>query len=164
MDVLKNLFSIAYKENGESKTVDIYQEYGAFLTETSSDGHSNYDALLAPPSMKPYIAVNFREEDGEKLPDELPLPRYEARDITLHFALIAEGKQEWIKNYSRFLALLKTGWLTLIVPELGREFCVYYKECSTFEQLSLLENGKTVSRFKIKFREPNPSNGLPITR
>lgn len=75
MEILESLLTI----NGK----DIYKEYRAFLAEDKSGGHDNYNALLQVPTMKAYTAVTFREQNGENLPDSLPAPHYEARDVTL---------------------------------------------------------------------------------
>lgn len=147
MDYLKGLLYINQQ--------DVYEQYGVFLTETTSGAHSNYDALLLPAKLKPYISVDFREEDGEKLPDVL-LPRYEGRDVVLHFALHAADPDAWKTNYVAFMTLLKSGWLNIRVPELNKTYRMYVKEFSNYEQLTPIQ-GEIYSRFKVKFREPNPS-------
>lgn len=90
MKILEGLLTI----NG----VDIYKEYNAFLAEDSAAGHSNYDELLKVPAMKAYTTVSFREENGERLPDVLPEPHYEARDVTLQFGILTGTKEEWYRN------------------------------------------------------------------
>lgn len=137
---------------------DVYKEYGIFLTESKMGEHENYDALLKPPAMKAYTTVSFREQDGEKLPDVLPLPCFEARDVTLYFALVADTRANWSARYTAFFTLLKSGWLNIRVPELDKTYRVYYKECSSYEQLTYLEDEAVyASRFKVKFREPKPA-------
>ena len=128
---------------------DVYLLYGAYLTESQEWGHTNYDSLLQPPKMKAYVSVDFREEDGEKLPDIL-LPRYEARDVTLHFALRANDPDTWKTKYASFLALLKSGWLDIRVPELGKTYRMYVKEFSNYEQLTAIK-GEIYSRFKVEY-------------
>ena len=90
MKILEGLLTI----NG----VDIYKEYNAFLAEDSAAGHSNYDELLKVPAMKAYTTVSFREENGERLPDVLPEPHYEARDVTLQFGILTGTKEEWYRK------------------------------------------------------------------
>ncbi len=87
MDILKGLLLI----NG----VDVFVDYGAFLAEEKAGDTKNYSALLKPPSAKPHTAVSFREKDGEKLPDAL-LPAWEARDVTLQFAIIAADRAQFL--------------------------------------------------------------------
>lgn len=134
---------------------DVFRQYGVYLTEQQEWGHTNYDALLLPPRLKEYVAVDFREEDGEKLPDNL-IPRYEARDVTLHFALRAPDPATWKTKYTAFLVLMKSGWLDIRVPELDKTYRMYVKEFSNYEQLTPIR-GEIYSRFKVKFREPDPS-------
>lgn len=150
MKILEGLFFI--------NDVDVYKEYSAFLVEDKVGAHVNYNELLKPPAMKSYTAVSFREQDGENLPEELPSPCFEARDVTLYFAIISETKAGLIANYAAFFSLLKSGWLNICVPELNRTYKMYYKSCTNFDQLTYLE-GEAVyaSRFKVKFREPKPS-------
>jgi hypothetical protein len=147
MEYLKELLYI--------NDMDVFKEYGVFLTETEAGGHTNYDALLLPPKLKEYVVVDFREEDGEKLPDNL-IPRYEARDVTLHFALRASNPIAWKTKYTAFLTLLKSGWLNIRVPELDKTYRMYVKEFSSYEQPTPFA-GEIYCRFKVRFREPNPS-------
>lgn len=140
---------------------DVFKTYGTFLTEEKEGEFSNYDTLIKPPAMKSHVAVSFREEDGEKLPDILT-PAFEPRDITLFFAILAEDKAAFIKRFSAFVELLKTGadgtgWLNIFVPELGKTYRVYYQSCSQYSQLTTLEGGEVAARFKVKFREPKPT-------
>lgn len=136
---------------------DVFVEYGAFLVEDKLGDHTNYSEMLKPPAMKAYTAVAFREQDGEKLPDVL-LPRFEARDVTLYFAIIAETKALFVARYIAFVTLLKSGWLHIRVPELDKTYRMYYKECSKYDQLTYLKDEAVyASRFKLKLREPKPT-------
>ena len=101
---------------------DVYLQYGAFLTEDKQGDYSNYSALLKPPSMKDYPAVVYRERDGEELPEVLPQPRFEARDVTLYFAIVAETTQKWLERYTGFVNLLKSGWLQIRLPEIDKTY------------------------------------------
>lgn len=150
MDILKGLLLI----NG----VDVFADYGAFLAEEKAGDTKNYSALLKPPAAKPHTAVSFREKDGEKLPDAL-LPAWEARDVTLQFAIIAADRAQFLSRYSSFLKFLKAGdkgWLTINPPELGRSYRMYYKDCTDYTQLTDF-GGEVIAKFSVKFREPVPS-------
>lgn len=137
--------------------VDIYKTYSAYLVEDKQGAHTNYNELLKPPAMKAYTAVSFREQDGENLPDILPAPCYEARDVTLYFAIVSTTKSDWIAKYTSFVAFLKSGWLNIRLPELDKTYKVYYKSCSNYEQLTYLtDEAVYASRFKVKLREPKP--------
>ena len=149
MEILEGLLFI--------NDTDVYTGYGAFLTEDSPGNFSNYSELLKPAKMKPYTAVDFREENGEKLPDILPDPAYEARDVTLYFAIMADTAAVFLSRYSDFLRLLKSGWLDLRLPELGKTYRMYYKDSPGYEQLTPID-GKVAAKFKVTLREPGPGN------
>ena len=138
---------------------DAYAVYGAYLAEEKEGSHKNYDSLMKPSKAKAHVAVNFREDDGEKYPDTL-LVASEARDIDLRFAIIATDKTVFLQQYKAFLGLLKTGangWLDLRFPELGMTFRVFYKESSGYEQLTYFDDGEVGAILTVKFHEPIPS-------
>lgn len=149
MKILEGLLTI----NG----VDVYKEYNAFLAEDSASARTNYDELLKVPVMKAYTAVSFREENGERLPDVLPQPHYEARDVTLQFGILTDSASEWYRKFAAFQAFLRSGWLEFSLPELGTVYRMYLKSCATHQILTPLNtNGKVYGKIKMKFREPNP--------
>ena len=148
MEILKGLLYV--------NNVDVYEEYGVFLTEDASGKHDNYSALLTSPRTKPYVAVNFREDNGEKLPTVLPDPAFEARDVTLYFAIIADVASSFKARYFAFINFLKSGWLEMRLTELNRNYKMYYLECPGHEQITDFE-GQVAARFKVKFREPVPN-------
>lgn len=153
MKILEGLLTI----NG----VDIYKEYNAFLAEDSAASHSNYDELLKVPAMKVYTAVSFREENGERLPDILPEPHYEARDVALQFGILTETKEEWYQKHVAFLSFLKSGWLVFALPELKVNYRMYFKSSMTHQMVSPFKNrDKVYGKFKLKFREPNPYTNI----
>lgn len=149
MEILEGLLTI----NG----VDIYKEYNAFLAEDSASAHTNYGELLKFPAMKAYTPVAFREENGERLPDVLPEPHYEPRDVTLQFGILTETTAEWYRKFTAFQTFLKSGWLVFSLPELGTTYRMYLKSCATHQMTTPLNTGgKVYGKIKMKFREPNP--------
>ena len=136
---------------------DAYTAYGAFLSADKRGEFKNLSALLKPPAMKPYVAVAYREDDGEELPDVLPAPAFEARDIDLQFTIIAGSASQFMQRYTAFVQMLRSGWLTIRVAEVAKTFRVYYKNSTEFGQLTPLEGGAVAGKFKVKFREPNPA-------
>lgn len=137
---------------------DVWKEYGVFLTEDKEDERSNWDELLKPLTMKSYTEVDFRERDGVKLPGVLPSPKFEARDFTLYFAMLADDPEQFHARRQSFLRLLTSGWLELQVSGLNRHLKVYYKECSEYRQLTDPNgSGEVCANFKVKFREPEPA-------
>ena len=150
MTILNNLLLI----NG----VDVFVTYGAFLAEDRDGEMANYSALLKPPAAKPHVCVNFREQNGEKLPSVL-VPAFEARDIVLQFAILAANKTIFLQKYAAFVAFLKngaSGWLNIHLPELSKTYRVYYMSCTEYGQLTSFETD-VAAKFSVKFREPEPS-------
>lgn len=149
---LKNLVII----NGK----DIWTTFGAFLVEEKRGGRENLTAIMTPSKAKSHVAVNIREENGSQYSAVLDV-KSEERDVTLHFALVADSRSEWLRKYREFIAFLKTGnngWLSVRFPELDLTLRMFYLESSSYKPLSYLWNeGIHASRFKIKFKEPEPT-------
>ena len=149
---LKNLVVI----NG----TDIWTEFGAFLTEEKKGGRENLTAIMPPSKVKGHVAVNIREENGSKYSEHLEV-KNEERDVTLHFALFAETKSEWLRRYMDFISFLKTGdngWLNMRFTELNLTMRMFFVESPSYKPLTYLwKEGVQASRFKVKFREPVPS-------
>lgn len=137
--------------------VDVWTEYGAWLAEDKEGETTNYSALQKPPAVKPQVAVNIREEDGEKLPEDL-MQRWEPRDVTLKFAIAAESRAAFNTRRDSFISFLKKGlkgWLEISVPELDRTFRMYYRDCGSYTHLEDM-GGSVAGMFSVKFREPKP--------
>ena len=139
---------------------DIWKEYGVFLTEEKKGGRENLTAIMAPAKAKGHVGVNIREHDGVKYSADLN-PRSEERDVTLHFALFAPTKEQWLSRYRAFIIFLKQGekgWLRVRLPELDLTMRMFYVDSSSYKPLTYLwKEGVQASRFKVRFREPEPS-------
>lgn len=149
MDILKGLLYI----NNE----DVYEKYGAYLTEEKPEDTTNYDALMQPSEVKEQEEVSFRENDGVELPAEI-VQSLKARDVTLKFAMAADNKATFLTNYKAFLEMLRKGnkgWLDVYLPELDMHFAFYYKSAEKYKQLTDFE-GMVMGRFAVRFREPKP--------
>ena len=99
---------------------DIWKAYGAFLVEKKRGDRNNLKAIMAPAKTKTHVAVDIREEDGEKYSSALEV-RNQARDVKLYFALYADTRDEWLSRYKAFIAFLKQGddgWLDIRFPDL----------------------------------------------
>lgn len=140
--------------------IDIYSEYGAFLSEERKGGRENLKSIHTPSSTKKHVAVNFRELTGEKYAKEL-LVINEARDVTLTFCIYAPTKEKWLEQYHAFIACLKRGdkgWLVFWFPSINLELKMFYQSCTSYAPLTYLwQPGVQASHFKIKFREPQPT-------
>ena len=96
MEILKGLLYI--------NNVDVYETYGAFLTEEKQGDTSNYDALMKPSEVKEQEEVSIRENDGVELPEEI-IQSLKARDVSLKFAISAKDKASFLSNYMSFLGI-----------------------------------------------------------
>ena len=136
---------------------DAWTEYSAFLCEDSPEDSTNMAELLKPPEMKEYTAVDFRERNGEELPEQLPLPRCKARDLTLYLAVYASSLSEFETRRLALMQALMQGWVTLRVKGIAMEYRLYYKAATPADILTDALDGTAVARWKIKFREPKPA-------
>ena len=139
---------------------DIWKEYGAFLVEKKRGDRNNLKAIMAPSKTKSHVAVDIREEDGEKYSSVLDV-RNQARDVKLMFALYADTREAWLSQYRAFIAVRKQGdggWLDIRFPDLDLTLHVFYKDGSDYEPLTYLwQAGRQASRFTVTFREPKPT-------
>ena len=138
---------------------DVYARFGAFLAETAEDRHDNYDSLLAPPALKQQAEVSIQEEDGVRMPDILT-QTYEARDITLRFAIVAlleKFHERGVAREERNIVRGDDGWLALHLTDVGLKFRVYMTGFSDYSQLAPFGKGEVAATFSVKFREPKPT-------
>ena len=140
--------------------VDIWIDYGVFLVEKKRGDRNNLKAIMAPAKTKSHVAVDIREENGEKYSAVLDV-KNQARDVKLYFALYADTREAWLSQYRAFIAMLKQGdggWLDINFPDLEMTLRTFYKEASDYEPLTYLwQVGKQASRFYVTFREPVPA-------
>lgn len=139
---------------------DVWKIYGAFLTEEKKGGRENLTAIMAPAKAKSHVGVNIRENNGTKYSAVLDT-KCEERDVTLHFAIFAKTRTEWLAKYRAFISFLKNGkdgWLTFRFPGLDITLKMFYADSSNFKPLTYLwKEGVQASRFKVKFKEPEPT-------
>ena len=135
---------------------DAWTEYSAFLCEDRPEYSTNVSELLKPPEMKEYTAVDFRERNGEELPEQLPLPCCTARVLTMYLAVCASSLPECEAKRLTLMKMLMQGWVILQVKGISTEYRLYYKSATSADILTDAFDGSTVARWKIKFREPKP--------
>ena len=138
---------------------DIWQRYGVFLAEERKGGRENLTAIMTASKVKDHVGVDIREQNGKRYSQSLVV-RNQERDVTLHFAQYASTKSDWLQNYMDFIQFLKTGnngWLNIEFTELSLMLRVFYVESTAYRPLTYLwKEGVQASRYKVKFREPNP--------
>lgn len=135
---------------------DAWTEYSAFLCEDKPDDLFNFSELLKPLEMKEYTVVEYRERDGEELPNVLPSPCYKARDITLYIAIYAATLPEYNNLRNAFMEAIRAGWISLKIKELPATYHMYYTGSTDAKIITDRVDGRTVGRWKVKFREPKP--------
>lgn len=138
---------------------DIYTRFGAFLAETEADNNDNYNSLLQTPDLKEQPKVSLQDEDGERTPDVI-VQAYEARDITLQFAIAAPDARTFLSRYFAFMRFLKEGddgWLTLRLTDVGLQFRVYLVSSPGYSQLVPFGRGEVAAFFSVKFHESQPT-------
>ena len=140
--------------------LDIWKEYGVFLAEEKRGGRENLTAIMTPAKAKEHTGVDIRERDGTKYAAKLDT-RSAERDVTIHFALFAPTQERWLERYKAFIRLLKQGdggWLHVRLPELDLTMKMFYMDRTAYKPLTCLwKQGVHASRFKVRFREPEPS-------
>lgn len=151
-DALKSLVII----NGK----DIWTEFGVFLTEEKKGGRDNLTSIMTPSKVKGHVAVNIRETNGSRYSEKLDVVNDE-RDVTLHFALFAPTRGAWLRQYRSFITFLKKGrdgWLDVSFPGLDLTMRMFYVDSPAYRPLTYLwREGVHASRFKVRFREPEPT-------
>lgn len=134
--------------------IDVYERYGAFLSEENEGDYSNYSELLKMPKIKPITGVSYIEEHGTNYPDYIQLS-CEERTVELRFTIEGDNDSDFISKHNNFLTMLVSGWLRLRVPELKKEYRLLYEDNTEWQQLTPLD-GKVYATFRVKFREPKP--------
>ena len=138
--------------------VDLWSQYKAFLYTDRKAKKENLDALLSAADMKENVAVDIREQNGEKYSDVLTQKKC-GRDVTLHFAIYAASASSFVTRYREFLNFLRTGnngWLNFYFPTLDLTMRMFVKKLpGGFTAISDLWNsGIQCGAFKVTFREP----------
>ncbi len=139
---------------------DLWQVFSMFV-ESGSDTFLNY------PSKKESITHDWLDSDG--LDVDLSRVFFNARDLTLNVAIVADSGPAFMEKYEAFLLLMRQPGLRRIhVTELGKDYYVFYKECKDFKRFTRVQvpddpYSKVACKFTIVFTETNPSiNAQPV--
>jgi len=135
--------------------LDAYTTYGVFLAKDRGGTYDNLSALMTPPPAKRHTTVDYRERDGEEVIVEEV--RFEARDVSLHLAMVTDDEQEFRTRYKNFIDVLRSGLLNVRVSEIGKTYRLYYLSCpGVVMRTRLRTSGKLAAMWTVKFREPKP--------
>lgn len=151
MDVLSGLLLI--------NDVDVYERFGAFLAEKSEDATTNYDSLMKIPNLKEVPEVSVREEDGVRSPAKLT-PAFEARNVTLQFAIAAADDATFVQRYFGFITFLKEGadgWLDIHLTDVDLRYRMRLLGASEYSQILPFGRERVAAIFSVSLREPKPS-------
>ncbi len=125
---------------------DAFTQYGINLEDGA------LSALMTPAPMKDYIEGKSRMRNGKTV---IANPRYDSREITLPFHLIAADKTEFFGKYSLFCSeVLAGGTFTLKTKyQSGVVYRLVYLSCSQFSQYC-----QSLAKFSLKVEEPDPTD------
>lgn len=126
---------------------DAFERYGINLEDGA------LSTLMTPPSMKEFIESKSRLKHGKTVIAKSP--KYDAREITLPFHLIAKSKDEFFEKYRLFCdEVLSNGKFELSTRyEPGVVYRLVYLNCTQFRQFI-----REMAVFSLKVVEPDPTD------
>ncbi len=110
-------------------------------------------SLLTPPPMKEYAESKSRLQHGAVLVVDNETTKFDSREVTLQFHIVAANNAELMGRYASICNVLKQGKITVQTRYSNDVYRMVYKSCS---QMSLLVNG--IMKFTLRLTEPNPNN------
>ena len=126
--------------------IDAYEKYGINLEDGA------ISALLAPAPMKDVIENKSRLWHGSKVVNSNP--RYESRDITLPFHIVARSQDDFFAKYGMFCnEVLSLGEFTLQTKYNSDVYKLVYRSCSQFRSFM-----NQIAIFSLRVTEPNPTD------
>ena len=128
-------------------TYDAYERYGINLEDGA------ISTLMTPAPMKEYIESKSRLRHGKTI--VTTLSKYDSREITLPFHLIAKSKAEFFEKYNLFCSeVLANGKFELSTKyQSGIVYRLVYVSCTQFSQYN-----RELAVFSLKVEEPDPTD------
>lgn len=127
--------------------IDAFDRYGINLEDGA------LSTLMTPPPTKEFIESKSRLRHGKKILTKLV--RYDEREITLPFHIIAKSKAEFFQKYNLFceevLANGKFELTTKYQPDVV--YRLVYLSCTQFRQFI-----REMAVFSLKVTEPDPTD------
>ena len=132
---------------------DLFLVYGVIVEKGMDD-------LLKIPDRKDSIEHDWKDENG--LDVDLSRVFFEAREVSLQCAILADTDADFFNKYTGFIAMLAQPDLRrLEVSSLSRSFYVFYKSCTSWVRETKVrgrgEGEKIGFKFTITFIEKNPT-------
>lgn len=111
----------------------------------------SYANLLTPAPLKEWVSNDSPQANGTEylVPDNICVKE---RDVTLIFYLNLPSRRDFISTYFRFVEMLQSGILDVLVPDLNRHYYLKYESCTSFDHFNL-----TSCKIAVKFTEPDPT-------
>lgn len=126
---------------------DAFERYGINLEDGA------LSALMTPPPMKEFIESRSRLKHGKTVIAKVP--KYDDREITLPFHLLAKNKEDFFTKYNLFceevLAKGKFELKTRFQPDVV--YRLVYLSCTQFSQFI-----RKMAVFSLKVSEPDPTD------
>ncbi len=127
--------------------VDAYARYGVNLEDGA------LSTLMTPAPMKEFIDGKSRLRHGKSV--VVKNARYDSREMTLPFHLIAGSRDEFFAKYALFCSeVLSKGKFELRTKyQSGVVYRLVYLSCTQFRQFM-----QEMAVFSLKVEEPNPAD------
>lgn len=132
---------------------DIYiNNYDAFERWGVNMEDGALSSLMTPPALKEFVNNESRLTHGaEYIVTE---PRFQARELTLPFHIVARDRSDFLAKYGRFCEeVLEVGEFTLKTRYSKDVYHLIYSSCNQFRQFE-----QQIAVFSLKVIEPNPKN------
>ena len=109
------------------------------------------DSIRKAPNIRPALSVNHKTEAGIVY-DEVAVPRFKAKDITIKLLINCSDIDEFWKRYDSLFAILaKSDSRVLYFPKLETEYECYYKS-SNVQKFEITPSGRVWCEFDVVLR------------
>lgn len=134
------------------------QRHDAFTSWGIDFEDGAISTLMTPAPMKDYVESESRLSHGKEV--DTDNAKFDARELTLPFHLIANSKADFFTKYDNFCTEvlgaggfeLQSGW------QPGVAYRLVYKSCTQFRQFH-----QKKAKFMLKVSEPDPTDRIPTT-
>lgn len=125
---------------------DAYDKWGINFEDGA------FATLIAPPPMKDFVQNASRLQHGVRITAKAP--RYDSRDVTLPFHIIARSTSAMLDQFTLFCQqVLATGKMEICTRHNPDTlYHLWYVSCSQFSNVGGL------AKFTLKATEPDPTN------
>lgn len=128
---------------------DAFERYGINIEDGA------LCSLITPPPMKEFVESTSRVRHGKSV--VVKDPKYDSREITLPFHLIAKSQADFFKKYNLFCSeVLSQGKFELQTKfQTGVVYRLVYLSCTQLRQFK-----QELAVFSLKVEEPDPTDRI----